>query len=137
MFTQRLQNRVAAGAAALLVVCGCQNVPKYKHGGGKFDEWKAYQGSHFEPVQGTLTAVDKETGSVTIGQGSKANTFTVTPSTRIMHDTADVSLADIPLNQQVQYTLSDDGKRLLTIWYGQKQNQVAHPSKPAQRTTYF
>lgn len=110
----------ACGAALLLLLPGCQNVPKYKRSSGKFPEWETYEGKHFSPSNGTVTAVDTTASTVTITQGTATRVLTVTPETRIIHEAADVPLSQLPLNQQVKISLSEDGKRLISIWYGHR-----------------
>ena len=118
--TSRLHSRVATCAVALVLVTACQNVPKYKKSSGKFAEWSSYEGKHFSPANGTVTAIDTKANTVTIGQGENAKVFPVTPKTRIFHEGADIQLAQLPVNQGVKYTLSEDGKQLLILWYGQR-----------------
>jgi hypothetical protein len=110
--------RIAACVAAVLVCAACQNIPKYKKSSGKFNEWASFEGKHFEPSSGTVTAVDPVLNTVTIRRTKETRVFPVSPTTRIMHETADITLAELPLNKPVKFTLSSDGQRLLTIWYG-------------------
>jgi hypothetical protein len=105
-------------ALALLLLSGCQNVPKYKRSSGRFDEWVSYQGKNFTPIVGTLSGVDLSAQTITVTRGTKVALFPVTPETRIMHEGTDITLAQLPLNQTIKFTLSADGQRLLTIWYG-------------------
>jgi hypothetical protein len=110
--------RIVACALALLLVSACQNVPKYKRSNGKFNEWSSYEGKNFSPSRGTVAAVDTAANSVTIIDGKNTKVFTVTPATRIMHEGADITLAQLPLHQEIKFTMADDRKQLLTIWYG-------------------
>jgi len=125
---------VAICAVALLM-CACQNVPKYKKTNGKkFDEWGSYEGRHFEPSNGTVAAVDPAANTVTILQGRDTKVFTLSPATRIIHEGTNIPLAQLPLQQQVKFTLSDDGKQLLTIWYGERLYtfHIPHPGQQTQ-----
>lgn len=113
--------------AATLLLPACQNVPKYKKSGGKFDEWKEYEGKNFAPTSGTIAAIDTTAHTVTISDGKDSHVLPVTAATRIMHEGTDVPLAQLPLKTEVKYTVSQDGTRLLTIWYGHRLNQN-HPA---------
>jgi hypothetical protein len=122
----RLPTRIAACAAALLLVSACQNVPKYKRSSGKFDEWGTYQGKSFSPFTGTVAAVDPAAQTITITRGETTTSYAVTSETRIMHEGTDITIAQLPLNQAIKYTVAADGKRLLTVWYGTHTNAAAH-----------
>ena len=103
---------------------------------GKFNEWQSYEGKHFAPESGTVTAVDPATSKVTIARGNAVKVLTVTPDTRIMHEATDIPLAQLPLKTSIKYTLSDDGKQLLTIWYGHR--LTPHRAAPQKdRYSYF
>lgn len=121
--------RLTALAAALLLLPACQNVPKYKRSSGKFDEWKSFEGRNFSPSNGTVGATDPTAGTITITQQDGTNiVYPVTSETRIMHDGTDITLAQLPLKQAIKFTLTDDHKRLLTVWYGTHTNNAAHAS---------
>jgi len=100
--TTRLCARATACAGALLLISACGDIPKYKHSSGKFPEWADYEGKHFYPANGTVTAIDTTANTVTIGNGDNASVFAVTPSTRIVHEGTDIPLAQLPLNQSVK-----------------------------------
>ncbi len=125
--------RFFAWAAALLIVSGCQNVPKYKRSSGRFDEWGSYQGKSFSPLLGTVTAVDTAGQTITISRAAITTVFTVTPTTRMMHEGTDITLAEVPVNQAVKYTVASDGKRLLTVWYGTHTYASAHAAGVSRR----
>jgi hypothetical protein len=118
----RIHAGIAACAAALVLCAACQNVPKYKRSSGEFDEWGSYLGKDFSPVNGTVLAVDINAQTITIGQGSKSALFAVTPETRIMDEGTDITLAQLPLNHAIKYTVAADRKRLITVWYGTHSN---------------
>jgi hypothetical protein len=123
----------AACAGALLLISACGDVPKYKHSNGRFPEWAGYEGKHFYPANGTVTAIDATAHTVTIGSGDKASVFAasvfaITPSTHIVHEGADVTLAELPLNQKVKYIRSKDGKALVSIWFGTRLFQIRPPA---------
>ena len=128
---------VTCGAISLLAVA-CTNVPKYKKTSGKYDEWKSYEGSHFQPSSGTVTAVDLKANTITLGAGKDPKVLTVTPTTRVMHDATDVPLAQVPLNTEIKYTMTSDGTRLLTVWFGHRLNANVHhaPAKKDQNTFF-
>jgi len=117
-FSSSLPARLAACAAAVFLVSACQNVPKYKRSNGKFNEWKTYEGKNFSPSNGVVAAIDPAANSITITEGSNNKVFTVTPDTRIMHEGTDITLAELPLHEAIKFTMTDDRKQLLTIWYG-------------------
>jgi hypothetical protein len=117
---------VTACTAALLLLSACQNVPKYKRSSGNFDEWATYQGKGFNPFNGTVLAVDTTANSITIKRENDTRVYAVTPATRIMHEGTDITLAQLPLNQAIRYTLTGDGKGLFTVWYGTHSNGVRH-----------
>jgi hypothetical protein len=123
---------------AILLLAACQNVPKYNKASGKFDEWGQYEGKNFSPSSGNITATDLKANTVTISRGRNSKVFPITPQTRIMREATDITLAQLPLNQAVKYTLSDDGKQLLTIWYGPHTNPVQHaaPQHKAQNSFF-
>jgi hypothetical protein len=115
-------------AIALLLLPGCQNIPKYKNSNGKFDEWQSVEGKHFAPSVGTVSAIDLQASTVTVTKGAATRVLTITPRTRIIHEAADISLAQLPLHQDIRYTMSSDGQQLLTIWYG---HLLYAPQRPA------
>jgi hypothetical protein len=116
--------RAATTAAALLLLCACQNVPKYKHSSGRFDEWSDYEGRNFQPASATVLAVDPAANTVTVIQHEKNVVLNVLPTTRIMHDGTDITLAQLPLNKPIKYTMSEDGTQLRTIWYGENSESI-------------
>ncbi len=132
----RLDARIAGCAAALLVVTACQDVPKYKNHAGKFNEWATYEGKEFHPSNGTVGAVDPAGQTLTIMRNQTPTVFAVTPATRIMHEGTDITLAELPLGQAIKFTVSRDGKRLLTVWYG-KVMITRHPVAPRNKSTLF
>jgi hypothetical protein len=103
---------------ALLFATSCQNAPRYQKNSGKFNEWRSYNSKAFQPTTGTVLARDPAASTVTIARGHGKTVFTVTPSTRIMHQGDDITLAQLPINESVKYTVDPDGIHLLTIWYG-------------------
>jgi hypothetical protein len=111
-------SRAAVCSVAILTLAACQDVPKYKHSSGHFDEWGSYEGKHFRPADGAVAAVDPVAGTITITHEGGSRVYPVTSITRIMHNGDDVPLAQLPLNQEIKFTVSPDGSRLLTIWYG-------------------
>lgn len=119
----------------MLLVSACFSVPKYKRANGRFDEWELYETKHFYPSNGTVTAVDPAAGTVTILNGKNSRVFTVTAGTRIMHEGTDIPLAQLPLNQTIKYTLSQDGSRLLTIWYGTRTFEFHRPGSAQHAAT--
>jgi hypothetical protein len=139
-----MSQRILLPFLGLLCIVGvfsaCQNVPKYKKSNGKFDEWGSYEGKNFKPSSGTITATDLKANTVTITRGTNSRVFPVTPQTRIMHEGTDITLAQLPLNEAVKYTLAGDGTQLLTIWYGHGVAQLhggpQHKSQSSQNT-YF
>ena len=136
MFTSfslsRHLSRLAVCAAMLLVVSACMDRPKYKHSNGRFPEWEGYESKHFYPSNGIVTAVDTTANTVTVGLGDKAKVLTVTHTTRILHEGTDIPLAQLPLNQNVKYVMSEDGKDLLSIWFGTRLYQF-HPATGARQ----
>jgi len=120
-----------ACATALLLLAGCQNVPKYKKSSGKFNEWASYEHRKYTPADGIVTAVDTAARSITITQGGKSSVFAVTAATRIMHEGTDIPLGQLPLNQAVKFTLADDRAQLLTVWYGAHSFAVSSPGVKA------
>lgn len=121
-----------------LLLASCANVPKYKRSNGKFDEWRSYEGTNFGPHSGTLVAVDVQGNTVTIVRGKNQRVYPVTADTRVMHEGTDIPLSKLPLNQQIKFTVSDDGQRLLTIWYGKGVAPLrAAPPPKAERNTYL
>jgi len=131
--TTRLCARATACAGALLLISACGDIPKYKHSSGKFPEWADYEGKHFYPANGTVTAIDTTANTVTIGNGDNASVFAVTPSTRIVHEGTDIPLAQLPLNQSVKYIQSQDGKELISIWFGTRLYQIRGPGTSRQQ----
>jgi len=130
--------RVFFVAGALLMAAGCQDVPKYKKSSGKFNEWGSYEKAYYEPSAGKVTAIDAAAGTITISRGKDNRVLPVTAETRIMHEGTDITLAELPLNQEVKYTLSPDRKRLMTVWYGVHLLQVHPPTAAATpKTTFF
>jgi hypothetical protein len=128
---------VASAILAGLLMTGCQNVPKYKTASGKFDEWKGYEGRNFAPSSGTVTAVDATANTVTISRGKDSKVYPVTAQTRIMHEGDDIPLAKLPLNTAVKYTISQDGQRLLTLWYGHAINRTRAPQQHQDKNTFY
>jgi Cu/Ag efflux protein CusF len=129
---------IAACAAAVFLVSACADVPKYKKSSGKFDEWQSYEGANFKPMTGSVAAVDPVANTVTINHEKKSVVFPVTSITRIMHEGSDIPLAQLPLNQTVRYTVSEDGTQLLTIWYGQHAIAFHRPTAAAKaKNTLF
>ena len=129
--------RGAATATALLILCACQNVPKYKKSSGKFDEWSEYEGRGFSPSSGIVTAVDIPAGTITIGAGTKQEIFTVLPTTRIIHQGTDITLAELPPHQVVKYTVSADRKRLLSVWYGEHSDAIHHNVQAKAKNSFL
>ena len=127
--------RTTAAATILCLatfVTGCQNVPKYKHAGGNYDAWKGYQDNHFKPKgRHRHAAIDLKAGTITVSKGREQKVLTVNPNTRIMHEDKDITLAQLPVNTAVKYSMSDDGTRLTTVWYGHS-HDVHHPAAPKQ-----
>ena len=119
--------RLAACAATLLLISACANVPKYKYSNGRFPEWSTYEGKHFYPANGSVTAIDPSANTVTIGEGNEAKVFTITPATRIVHEGTDIPLTELPLNQKVKYIVSDDGRHLTSIWFGTRLYEAHQP----------
>ncbi len=119
--------------AAALLVSGCQNVPKYKRSGGKFDEWGTYQGKGFSPSNGTVLAVDAAANTITIKREDSPMVYSVTPKTRIMHEGTDITLDKLPIGQAIKFTLAADGKGLLTVWYGSHINASTHAAHVGRR----
>jgi len=119
-------------ALVLLLLCGCQNVPKYKKDSGKFPEWAGYEGKNFYPSNGTVAAIDTTANTVTIIHGGGSKVYAVAPNTRIIHEGTDVPLAQLPVNQTIKYGLSPDGKQFRSIWFGQRLYQY-HPPVPAKK----
>jgi hypothetical protein len=126
--------RLAVCAAIALLVSACQNVPKYKKSNGKFDEWSSYQGKHFEPSHGVVSAINPAAGTVTITNGKDVKVFPVTANTRIIDEGTDIPLAQLPLNEAVKYTVTEDGAHLLTVWYGHR--LYVFPSAGAQKKAH-
>lgn len=129
---------IAGLTLAATLLCACQNVPQYKHSGGKYDEWKSYDQKTYQPSNGTIVAVDSAAGAVTILRGKNKKVFTVTPATRIMHQGQAITLAQLPLNQVVKYTLAPGSTELRTIWYGHLLNaNQQHPGAHQEQNTFF
>ena len=60
----------------------------------------------------TVTAIDVAANTITITTGKATHVFTITPETRLIHEAADIPLAQFPLNHSVKYRrVSEDGKR--------------------------
>jgi hypothetical protein len=118
----RLPLRACACAAAALLICACQDVPKYKRSAGHFPEWSEYEGKNFRPISCTVAGVDPVGNSITVIAGKRKRTFAVTSDTRIMHNGDDVPLASVPINQGIKISVSPDGQTLLSIWYGTHSN---------------
>ena len=114
--------RIAACAALLLLFSACWTPwtppPKYKRANGRFPEWDSYESKHFYPTNGIVTAIDTTANTVTVGHGDESRVLAVTPKTRILHEGTDISLAELPVNQNVKYLVSADGKESLSIWFG-------------------
>jgi hypothetical protein len=111
-------------------------VPKYKKSSGKFDEWKGYEGRNFEPASGIVTAVDAAANTITVFAHGKNVVINVLPTTRIMHEGTDITLAQLPLNSTIKYTFSDDGTQLRTVWYGHSQ-AVRHNASAKEKNSLF
>jgi len=124
-----LRSQLIASVSLLLLLPACQNVPKYKKSSGKFDEWGGYQGKTFSPTDGTDTAIDLTAQTITIGKGAGSHTYPVTSDTRILHDGEDITLAQLPVNQQIKYTLSEDHTHLITVWYTSHSTATPTPAK--------
>jgi hypothetical protein len=120
-----LSPRLILCVAALALLCGCQNVPKYKRSNGKFAEWSEYEGKSFSPSRGTVTAVDLKANAITIGSGKDSRVWPVTSTTRIINEGTDVPLSQLQVNQDVRYVTTPDRKELISVWYGKDLN-VAH-----------
>ena len=120
-------------AAALLLLPACQNVPKYKKSSGRFDEWKSYEGKGFRPASGIDTAIDTAAQTITITKDNKPQVYNVTPDTEIMHNGDNITLAELPLNQTVKYTLEADHRTLATVWYGNHSNASMGGTGSARR----
>jgi len=132
----RLRPLIILCATAVLFPA-CQNVPKYKKASGRFNEWSSYEGKHFEPTSGVISAKDLQANTVTITHGNDSKVYPIGPRTRIIHEGTDITLAELPLQESVKYTFADDGKELLTIWYG---HQLSTPHAAAQhkeQNTFF
>jgi hypothetical protein len=124
---------LASCAAALLLLPACQNVPKYKRSSGKFAEWSSYEGRSFSPSNGKVTAVDPVAQTITIANGDNTKVYPVTSETRIMHEGDDITLSQLPLNQDIKFTMSEDRKRLLTVWYGTQLNTAPHANAVSRK----
>jgi hypothetical protein len=118
--------RAASTALALLLLCGCQNVPKYKKSSGRFNEWQGYQGQNFEPETGSIVSVDAAANTVTVAEHGKNVVLNVLPATRLMHEGADVTISQLPVGKEIRFTFSGDGKELRTIWYGEHLEGARH-----------
>ncbi|HEX4086817.1 MAG TPA: hypothetical protein VHY22_18025 [Chthoniobacteraceae bacterium] len=114
----KLPTRIILCASIALLAAACQNAPRYKKGSGKFDEWQSYQGKGFAPSGGHVAAVDVAAGTITMSTGKDTRVLKVTKETRIIHEDTDIPLAQLPLNQGVKYVMSQNGKRLMSVWYG-------------------
>lgn len=128
-----------AGLAALFFCAGCSAPPPAKHktSTGKFNPWGSYEGKNFSPLNATVTAVDVPSGTITILEKEK-KTLHVTPQTRVMHNGTDITLAQLPVNSRIKYTLSADGQQLLTVWYGHTLSTSLHrPSASKQKNTLY
>jgi len=133
-FTRLPPRVIACAGALLLLVSACQLSPKHRMSNGKFPEWDAVQGKHFFPSNGSVTAIDTTASTVTIVHGKDTKVYPVTANTRIIHEGTDIPLAQLPLNQAVKYSLSTDGKRLLSIWFGERLYTYHRPGSAANRT---
>jgi hypothetical protein len=121
-------------AAALLLLPACQSTSKYKKmSSGKFDEWSGYEGKNFKPSHGIDTAIDLNAQTITIAQDDVSKVYPVTSSTRIMHDGDDITLAELPLNQQIRFTLEEDHQHLASVWYGTHTNAWVGGAGSARR----
>ena len=129
--------RIAATAVTLTLLCACQNVPKYKKSSGKFNEWAGYQGSGFEPSSGIVSAVNATANTVTVSGHEKSVTLTVLPTTRIMHEGSDITLAQLPIHTEIKYTFSEDGKQLRTIWYGEHSEAIHHNTQAKDKNSLY
>ncbi|MGA3169409.1 MAG: hypothetical protein ABSE62_00190 [Chthoniobacteraceae bacterium] len=125
--------RIAGCAAAALVISACANAPRYKPSSGHWDEWQTYETKHFSPSDGVVTAIDVAANTVTIRRGKDTKVYPVTADVRIIHEGTDVPLAQIPIHQQVKFALSQDGQRLLSIWFGTQTFQYRQGSSRQQR----
>jgi hypothetical protein len=130
----RLLACFAACVAALILVSGCQVSPKHHMASGKFAEWKTVEGKHFSPMNGIVTAIDPTASTVTIDHGKESKVYPVSPTTRIIHEGTDIPLAQLPVPQTVKYSLSVDGKKLLSVWYGNRLYTYRRPGSAANRT---
>jgi hypothetical protein len=130
---RKFRRGFSACTAALVLLSACQNVPRYKRASGKFDEWSTYQGKNFSPSSGTVLAVDTAANTITIKREETSIVCDVTPKTRITHEAADITLAQLPLNQAIKFTLAGDGKTLLTVWYGIHINASTHAGHVARK----
>jgi hypothetical protein len=129
--------RIAATASCLLLLCACQNVPKYKKSSGKFNEWAGYQGNRFGPSIGTVTAVDAAANTITVSEHGKNMPLIVLPTTRIMHNQTDIALAQVPLHAEIKFRLSEDGKQLRSIWYGEHSDAVHRNAQPKDKNSVY
>jgi hypothetical protein len=129
--------RAASTALALLLLCGCQNVPKYKKSSGKFNEWKGYEGENFSPESGSVVSVDASANTVTVAAHGKTLVLTVLPSTRVMHEGTDVPISQLPVGKEIKFTYSEDGKELRTIWYGEHSNGIRHNVQAKSKNSLY
>ena len=128
--------RIAA-ALALTLLCACQNVPKYKKSSGKFNEWSGYEGRNFSPSEGIVVAVNPSASTLTVLARGKNVVLNVLPTTRILHEGTDITLAQLPLKQVIKFRISEDGKELRSIWYGEHSNAVHHNVAAKSKNSMF
>jgi hypothetical protein len=129
--------RIAATAVTLTLLCACQNVPKYKKSSGKFNEWSGYEGQNFSPSEGIVVAVNPPANTVTVLVRGKNVVLNVLPTTRVLHEGVDITVAQLPLNQAVKIRFSKDGKELRSIWYGEHSNAVHHNVAAKSKNSLF
>lgn len=136
IISARSCSRIAL-CGTLLLLPACENVPKYKKSSGKFDEWGSYEGKHFNPSSGNVTATDLKANTITVASGKDIKVLTVSADTRIIHEGTDITLAELPLKTEVKYRMSDDGTQLLSVWFGHRLAQP-HPAAAQHRSpSYF
>jgi len=124
--------RIAGCAAAAFIVSACADGPRYKPSSGHWDEWGSYETKHFSPSNGVVTAIDVAANTITIRKGKETVTYPVTDKTRILNEGNDVTLAQIPIHQQVKFTLTEDGQRLLGVWFGTQTFQYRQSASARQ-----
>jgi hypothetical protein len=65
-----------------------------------------------------LIAVDPAANTVTIKKGENSKVYSIGPDTRILHEGAEIPLAQFPVNTPVKFSMASDGAHLATLWYG-------------------